>query len=74
MSDSAERTELYRKAERIVVEDCPAVFLLHGVAYVLHHDWVYNYKPHAFGYGLSKYRRIDSAKRSAYEELLRAGK
>ena len=74
MSDSAERTELYRKAERIVVEDCPAVFLLHGVAYVLYHDWVYNYKPHAFGYGLSKYRRIDSAKRSAYEELLRAGK
>ena len=71
MGDSAERTELYRKAERMVVEDCPAVFLLHGVAYVLHHDWVYNYKPHAFGYSLTKYRRIDTARRRAYRELLR---
>jgi len=71
MPDSDKRTELYRKAECIVVEDCPAVFLLHGVAYVLHHDWVHNYKPHAFGYGLSKYRRIDVAKRAAYKELLK---
>ncbi len=71
MPDSDERTELYRKAERIVVEDCPAVFLMHGVAYVLHHDWLYNYKPNAFGYGLSKYRRIDNTKRLAYKELLK---
>ena len=71
MSDSPERTELYRKAERMVVEDCPAVFLLHGVAYVLYHDWLYNYKPHAFAYGLSKYRRIDTEKRTAYKELLK---
>jgi ABC-type transport system substrate-binding protein len=73
MPDSDERTKLYRKAERIVVEDCPAVFLMHGVAYVLYHDWLYNYKPHAFGYGLSKYRRIDTAKRADYKELLKAG-
>jgi len=73
MADSPERTRLYRKAERIIVEDCPAVFLLHGVAFVLHHDWLYNYKPHAFGYGLSKYRRIDKTKRAAYRELLKAG-
>ena len=74
MQDCPERTELYRKAERIVVEDCPAVFLLHGVAYVLHHDWVHNYKPHAFGYGLSKYYRIDKAKRAAYKKLLKENK
>jgi ABC-type transport system substrate-binding protein len=74
MPDSPERTELYRKAERIVVEDCPAVFMLHGVAYVLHHEWVHNYKPHAFGYGLSKYYRIDTAKRAAYKELLKEDK
>jgi hypothetical protein len=52
----------------LVVEDCPAVFLMHGVAYVLRHDWVHNYKPHAFGYGLAKYRRIDTERRSAYGE------
>jgi ABC-type transport system substrate-binding protein len=74
MQDCPERTELYQKAERIVVDDCPAVFLLHGVAYVLHHDWVHNYKPHAFAYGLSKYYRIDKAKRATYKQLLKEDK
>ena len=73
MADSSERTELYRKAQRLVVEDCPVVFLMHRVAFVLYHDWVYNYKPHAFGYGLSKYRRIDEPKRARYKEMLKAG-
>jgi len=74
MQDSPLRTELYRKAERVVVDDCPAVFLLHGVAYVLHHDWVYNYKPHVFGYGISKYVRIDAQKRDAFGDTIRAEK
>jgi len=71
MFDSPERGELYRKMELMVLEDCPAAFLNHRVAYVLHHDWYKNYKPHAFAYGLSKYRRIDMAKRAAYKELLK---
>lgn len=71
MFDSPERCELYRKMELIVLEDCPAAFLNHRVAYVLHHDWYKNYKPHAFAYGLSKYRRIDMKKRAGYKELLK---
>jgi oligopeptide transport system substrate-binding protein len=71
MLDSPERDELYRRMEIIVLEDCPAAFLNHRVAYVLHHGWYKNYKPHAFAYGLSKYRRIDMAKRAAYKELLK---
>ena len=71
MADSPERTALYRKAEQIIVQDCPAIFLMHGVAFVLNHDWLLNSKPHAFGYGLSKYRRIDTVKRSAYRQLLK---
>jgi ABC-type transport system substrate-binding protein len=71
MPDCSERTELYRKAEKIVIDDCLAVFINHRVAYVLHHDWVGNYKPHVFQYGLAKYRRIDTEKRKAYKELLR---
>jgi len=67
MADSPQRTELYRRAECIVVEDCPAAFINHRVAYVLHHDWVGNYKPHVFQYGLGKYHRIDTAKRAAYK-------
>ena len=71
MPDSPRRTELYRQAERIIVQDYPAVFLMHGVAFVLSHDWLLNVKPHAFGYGLSKYRSIDVAKRNAYKALLK---
>jgi len=71
MPESEERNELYRKAERIVIEDCPAAFTTHRVAYILHHDWVGNYKPHVFQYGLGKYRKVDTAKRAAYKELLK---
>ncbi|MBU1518212.1 MAG: hypothetical protein KKE31_00600 [Planctomycetes bacterium] len=71
MADSAERDALYRKAEEMMVKDCPAVFLGHGVAYILVHDWLYNTKPHAFAYGLSQYRRVDTAKRASYDKLLR---
>ncbi|MCK4914409.1 MAG: hypothetical protein KAS69_07450 [Planctomycetes bacterium] len=67
MFDSPERRELYQKMELVVLEDCPAAFLNHRIAYVLHHDWVKNYKPHVFQYGLSKYRRIDTAKRAEYK-------
>ena len=71
MSHSPERVHLYRKMELMVLEDCPAAFLNHRIAYALHHDWYKNYKPHAFAYGLSKYRRIDMKKRAAYKELLK---
>jgi oligopeptide transport system substrate-binding protein len=71
MGDSDERTELYRKAERIVVEDAPCAFVYHRIFYVMHHEWIGNfkpnsYKPDSFGYGLSKYYRVDAAKRAAY--------
>jgi len=71
MSDSPERRELYRKMEIIVLEECPAAFLNHRVAYALHHDWYKNYKPHVFAYGVAKYRRIDMKKRAEYKELLK---
>jgi len=71
MSESPERVQLYRKMELIVLEDYPAAFLNHRVAYALHHDWYKNYKPHVFQYGLAKYRRIDLKKRAAYKELLK---
>lgn len=74
MFDSPERTELYHKMEQIVLKDCPAVFLNHRVAYVLHHDWYKNYKPNVFTQGLSKYRRIDIKKRAEYKELLKKTK
>lgn len=68
---SPERTKLYRQAERIVLDDCPAAFTNHRVAYVLHHDWIENYAPHVFQYGLAKYKRIDEEKRKEYQQLIR---
>lgn len=71
MQDCPERKELYRRAEKIIIEDCPAAFINHRVAYILYHDWVLNYKPHVFQYGLAKYRRVDMEKRNAYKKLLK---
>ncbi len=59
MPDSPQRVAFYRQMEGIVQEDCPAVFLVHGVAFVLHYDWLQNYKPHVFGYGLLKYQKVN---------------
>jgi oligopeptide transport system substrate-binding protein len=71
MPESPQRCQLYRKMELMVLEDCPAAFLNHRIGYVLVHSWYKNYKPHAFAYGLSKYRRIDVKKRAEYKELLK---
>ncbi len=71
MPDSNQRTQLCRQAQRIVIEDCPAAFVGHRVAYVLVHDWVRNYKPHTFQYGLAKYRGIDASRRAGYKKLLK---
>jgi peptide/nickel transport system substrate-binding protein len=64
-----ERTQLYRKAEKLILEDCPAAFMVHGVAFTLVHNWVGNFKPSAFGSGLTKYRTIDVEKRENYQKM-----
>ena len=63
MPDSSERMQIYHQMENIIQDDCPAIFLVHGVAFVLHYDWLKNYKPHVFGYGLLKYQNIDVSAR-----------
>jgi ABC-type transport system substrate-binding protein len=68
MSDSPERTELYRKMAGIVVEDCPWIFMHHPMSYGLKHAWLKNYKPHDFPYGMVKYYRIDTEAREKWRE------
>lgn len=70
MLDSPERTELYRKMERMVMADYPAVFTSHRVDFVLRHGWYQNYKPHVFSYNVLKYHKIDAEQRDAYKDLL----
>jgi ABC-type transport system substrate-binding protein len=76
MEDSPQRTALYRKAERIVVKDAPVAFLYHRIWYAMHHEWIENfkanaYKPESCGYGLSKYYKVNTAKRSKYRDKYR---
>lgn len=59
MQDSPERLALYRKMERIVCNDCPAIFTMHGVAYIPYYKYLKNIKPNPFMYGTAKYRNID---------------
>jgi oligopeptide transport system substrate-binding protein len=58
LDDSLERTELYRQMARIVIEDCPWLFMAEPLVYTLHHDRVANRKPHLFSYGMEKYHRL----------------
>ena len=73
MPDSDERTELYRQAERIIVEDAVSAFVYHRIYFLMAQEWMGNlklnaYKPDALGYGFSKYYKTDSAKRKEYKE------
>lgn len=71
MFPGPERTELYRKMERMVMADYPAVFTSHRVQYTLRHGWVKNFKPHPFLYGYMKYIDVDREKQSSYKQLTR---
>ncbi len=59
MAESPERVALVRQMHQVVLDDLPCVLTIHRTAFVLRYDWLKNYKPHVFGYGLMKYRNID---------------
>ena len=46
MSDSPERTVLYKKMAKIIIEDTPMVFNIHRKGFYLKHGWLKYYKPH----------------------------
>ncbi len=63
MPDSPERQKLYIEMMHMVCEDCPVLLLSEPQNFLLMYDWVHNFKPHPFGYGFTKYSRIDTALR-----------
>jgi len=65
MSDSPERQKLYIEMIHMVCQDCPVLLLSEPESFLLMYEWVHNVKPHPFGYGYVKYRRIDSSLRRA---------
>lgn len=68
MSDSPERTAIYREMADIVIEDAPWIFMYHPMSFGLHHSWVKNYKPHDFPYGMTKYRKINMDMKSNWKK------
>lgn len=47
--DEARRTELYRQAAAIIIEDCPWLFVTHGENLSLRQPWVRNFPPNPLG-------------------------
>lgn len=58
LPDGKERTELYRKMQLIVTEDCPWIFKNHRITFAVYQPWLKNYKFADF-YGFSKYWRVE---------------
>ena len=74
MQFNDEVRDMYRRLERMALDDYPAIFTSHRMAYVMVHDWVQNYKPHVFAHGAfgkSPYYKIDIDKRNAYKKRLK---
>ena len=68
MADSPERTALYQQMAEIVIKDCPWIFEQHPLSYGLHHQWLKNYKPHDFPYGMNKYHAVDYIQRKQWKK------
>lgn len=57
----AEKDQLCEEMADLIIEDCPWIFMYQPMSYALIHNWLKNYKPHDFPYGMTKYRRADNA-------------
>lgn len=66
MPISDERTALVEEMAAIIVEDCPWIFLYQPMQFGLVQQWVKNYVPHAFPYGMGKYRGVDVRERAKW--------
>lgn len=63
MTDTPERTELYRQMVKMLAEDAPWIWGVHRLQYTLTHPWLKNFKPHDFDHSRSKYLRLDASLR-----------
>ncbi len=61
MPDTPERTALCARMVEILVEDAPWLLVGRPVEVVLKSGRLWNYRPHAFPYGMEKYWRIEDA-------------
>ena len=62
--DASRRQAIYVEMNKILMNDCPAIWSYTWQRYPLHYDWVSNFKWMAFGYGYGQYLTIDDNLRS----------
>lgn len=60
MEDSPERTAIYEEMARLLVDDCPWLFMSEPLTYTLYQQRLQNRKPHLFPYGMEKYFRLSN--------------
>ena len=59
MNPSPERTQLYRKCEEFIVNECVWIFDGVPMNYQLAHSFLENFYPHNFNFGTLKYLSVD---------------
>jgi len=57
------RTEIYRRMQRILVEDCAWIFKYRRIDFDLMQPWLHNYKRNTISSKYGKYLRVESALR-----------
>lgn len=63
LPDTPQRLAQYRRLERIVCDDCPAIFAFHRVLYIPYYSYLKNYRFNAFVGEIVKYQDIDLERR-----------
>ncbi|VGO14600.1 Periplasmic oligopeptide-binding protein [Pontiella desulfatans] len=66
MPDSPERTAIYEKMAKIIVEEAPWVFQYQPMSFAVKHSWIENYVSHDYPYGMGRFRRVNTATRSEW--------
>ncbi|MFP4441018.1 MAG: ABC transporter substrate-binding protein [Chloroflexaceae bacterium] len=60
-NDVAERIALYQQAEQIIVEDAAAIFLNHGLSYMLVKPYIKNFELTPINVPIERYLELDTA-------------
>lgn len=73
MFSSPDRDRICEEMVELIIEDCPWIFMHQPMNFDLRHEWVKNFSPHNFSYGMDKYRRVDNAEWSAWKKQWQEG-
>lgn len=63
MQPTKEREELYKKLNKMAIQDVPWIFGVHRTKFTVRHSWLKNYKFTPFDQGIEKYLTIDREKK-----------